>query len=129
MIAAALSVGGESPGSPDVGPNFAFLLLAAAATGYVLMTAAIYIRMLLSIVFERQRARPRPGGGRGALATVVLAAILSIVGGVWPAPAIEYLYQLQTSLERGTRRTNAGSSPEPTRQTDPNRQGQRKGSQ
>ncbi|MEX2287377.1 MAG: proton-conducting transporter membrane subunit [Planctomycetaceae bacterium] len=101
VIGAALSVGGESPGSLDVGPNFGFLLLAAAAACYVVMTATVYVRMLVQVCFERQRARPRPGGGRGALACVVLAAALSILGGLWPAPMLDYLYRMQRSLERG----------------------------
>jgi NADH-quinone oxidoreductase subunit N len=99
VIAAALSVGGESPGTLDVGPNFGFLWLAAASAGYVLMTATVYIRMLIAICFERQRARQRPGGGKGALACTVIAAAASVAGGVWPSPALEYLYGVQTSLE------------------------------
>ena len=57
----------------------------------VLLLAVVYLRMVAAMFTRDQVARPRPSGGSAALLAAVIAAVLTVAVGLFPAPLLEQL--------------------------------------
>jgi NADH-quinone oxidoreductase subunit N len=111
VLMSLLSMGNESTGAGESGPNVAFWILTLAAVCQVLATAAVCAQLLVRMCLDAEVARPRPGGGIGALAVVVMTAAISLGCGLFPQPAWRYFDELQTTLRdyRSVGRDTPGS--------------------
>ena len=121
LLSASLSVQTESVRSALPVPNPGFVLISLVAAINLLMTAAVYLRIVAVLFLEGQVARPRPSGGQGALAAGMLAALLTIGLGLLPGPVLGYLQnadrasrpvrrQSEVSLPRQGQKNDGGTS-------------------
>jgi NADH-quinone oxidoreductase subunit N len=108
VLASSLSVRAESSGEFLTGTNPGFLVLGLIAVLNLLMTAAVYMRMMIVMFLESQVSRPQPSGGRPALAAAVLVALLTIAAGLLPGQALGYFRGMEPAPRDGTR-SSAGS--------------------
>ncbi|MEX1097496.1 MAG: proton-conducting transporter membrane subunit [Planctomycetales bacterium] len=67
------------------------LVLAGAMIVGCVLLAAAYLRPAAALLFERPLGRPRPAGGRPALAGGILAVLLSMGIGLFPGPLLAWL--------------------------------------
>ena len=89
MSALAAPMGGESDSLPLM--HGGFMALAFVAAVDLLLLGAVYLRMVANICTRDQIGRPRPTGGRAALLAAVIAAVLTVGVGLFPAPLLEQL--------------------------------------
>ncbi|MEX0716223.1 MAG: proton-conducting transporter membrane subunit [Planctomycetaceae bacterium] len=67
------------------------LVLAGALLVGCALLAAAYLRVAAALIVERPLARPRPAGGRPALAAGILATLLAVGIGLMPGPLLEWI--------------------------------------
>jgi NADH-quinone oxidoreductase subunit N len=102
--ALAAPVGGES--TPLRLMHGGFLVLALVAVADVLLMAVVYLRMVAAMFTRDQVARPRPSGGPAALLAAVMAAVMTVGVGLFPAPLLEQLERVtwqQITADRAPR--------------------------
>ncbi|MGE3315956.1 MAG: proton-conducting transporter membrane subunit, partial [Planctomycetaceae bacterium] len=118
LIASSLSVHLESQRGFLPHPNPAFLLLGLVAAGSMVMASAAWLRILATIFFNGQVARPQPAGGQPALAAAILATTLLVGAGLLPGPLVGYIDGIVTAPAavmtgaKNVGRSNRSTAPE-----------------
>jgi NADH:ubiquinone oxidoreductase subunit 2 (subunit N) len=79
----------------------AFAVLAVIGVINAAIGAVYYLRLVSAMFLNDPLAAPRPGGGRPALASISIAAVLLVAFGLAPRPVFNY-------LERKSAQGNAG---------------------
>jgi len=110
LLSASLSVQMESARFALPVSHPGFVLLSLVAVINLLMTAAVYLRIVVVLFLKGQVARPRPSGGQPALAAAMLAALLTVGLGLLPGPALGYLENVEHA-DRPIRRQSEASLP------------------
>jgi len=111
VFASALSVHLEPERGYLPPPSPAFVLLSLAAVAYLVITGAVYLRVVVVALFEGQVARPEPAGGQPALGAAVLAGMLTLGAGLLPGPLLGHLDRASAArLPAGAPISPAGSA-------------------
>ena len=89
VVSAATAPSGSEGDFQRFGDSY-FVLLGLAALGCLLLVAA-YWRLVSAMFLSMPIGQPQPAGGETALAAAVLAAMLTLGLGLFPAPLLEHL--------------------------------------
>ncbi len=88
LLLSSLAVPVTVDGLPLPLHHTGFVLLAFIAVLNLLLTVAVYLRIVIAMMLQDPISLPRPCGGRPALATAVLAAVLALGVGLFPGAVL-----------------------------------------
>ena len=84
VFTAALSTPVDPQNILLAGVHPGFVLLALLAIAHLLASVAVSLRIVAATFLDGRISQPQPTGGQAALAVVVVAAIASLAGGLYP---------------------------------------------
>lgn len=91
LLGAALNVRMESQATQLLTSHPMFVVLAIITVFNALVTAGVYLKMLMVMTLDAPLARPQPAGGQASLAAAMISGLLLLGLGLLPGPLLGLL--------------------------------------